>query len=142
MEEQNMEKRTKNWLIGGSLFSIIAGGIYVASNKEKRDQILGVISNTSNQTKHWINVINENRDTVVEQIRQSSDKISSVVESASEDIEKIMTTSQNMKTHVFDLLDAVQDSTNEFKGLKDKLQSDELIEAETSLTENEPDRIE
>lgn len=137
-----MEKRTKNWLIGGSLFSIIAGGIYVASNKEKRDQILGVISNTSNQTKHWINVINENRDTVVEQIRQSSDKISSVVESASEDIEKIMTTSQNMKTHVFDLLDAVQDSTNEFKGLKDKLQSDELIEAETSLTENEPDRIE
>jgi len=142
MEEQNMEKRTKNWLIGGSLFSIIAGGIYVASNKEKRDQILGVISNTSNQTKHWINVINENRDTVVEQIRQSSDKISSVVESASEDIEKIMTTSQNMKTHVFDLLDAVQDSTNEFKGLKDKLQSDELIKAETSLSDDEPERIE
>lgn len=137
-----MEKRTKKWVIVGSIVSFLAGGIYVASNKQKRDQVVGFVSNTSTQTKHWINVINENRDTVVEQIRQSSDKISSVVESASEDIEKLMTTSQNMKSHVYDLLAAIQDSTDELKGLKEKLQSDELIESETALTEDEPERIE
>lgn len=137
-----MEKRTKKWVIVGSIVSFFAGGIYLASNKQKRDQVVGFVSNTSNQTKHWINVINENRDKVVEQIRQSSDKISSVVESASEDIEKLMTTSQNMKSHVSDLLGAIQDSTEELKGLKEKLQSDELIESETALTEEEPERIE
>ncbi|WP_280770200.1 hypothetical protein [Salipaludibacillus daqingensis] len=137
-----MEKRTKQWVIGGSILSIIAGSIYVASNKEKRDQVVGFVNNTSNQTKHWVRVINENRDTVVDQIRQSSDKISSVVESASEDIEKLMATSQNMKTHVFDLLDALQDSTEELKGLKNKLQSENVLEVDSSSVENEPERIE
>ncbi len=142
MEERIMEKRTKQWVIGGSILSIIAGSIYVASNKEKRDQVVGFVNNTSNQTKHWVRVINENRDTVVDQIRQSSDKISSVVESASEDIEKLMATSQNMKTHVFDLLDALQDSTEELKGLKNKLQSENVLEVDSSSVENEPERIE
>jgi methyl-accepting chemotaxis protein len=137
-----METGTKKWIIGGSILSFFAGGIYLASNKEKRDHIVGFVSDTSNQAKHWITVINENRDTVVEQIRQSSDKISSVVEAASEDIEKLMDTTQNMKTHVVDLLVAIQDSTDELKGLKDKLHSEELIEAKTSLADDEPDRIE
>ncbi|WP_416148899.1 hypothetical protein ACM26V_21940 [Salipaludibacillus sp. HK11] len=137
-----MEQQTKKWIISGTVLSFLAGSIYVASNKDRRNQVVGFVSTTSNQTKHWIEVINENRDSVIEQIRQSSDKISSIVESASEDIEKLVTTSQNMKSHVYDLLGAVQDSTDELKGLKAKLQSDELVELDTSLNENEPERIE
>ncbi|PYZ92373.1 hypothetical protein CR194_16210 [Salipaludibacillus keqinensis] len=132
-----MENQTKKWAIGGSIVGVLAGTIYIASNNKARTGVVDFVSSTTNQTKHWVKVINENRDTVVDQIRSSGEKISAIVESASDDIEKLMESSQNMKAHVFDLLEAVQDSTNELKDLKNKLQQGEAVETEALPTPDE-----
>ncbi|SER84913.1 hypothetical protein [Salipaludibacillus aurantiacus] len=128
-----MEKQTKKWVISGSVLSVIAGSIFVASNKKTREGVTDFVSTASSQTKHWFQVINENRDTVVQQLRSSGDKISAIVDSASDDVEKLVETSKSLKAHVFDLLEAVQDSTEEIKGLKSKFEERETIEAETTM---------
>lgn len=110
---------TKQWLIGGSLIGLAAGSIFVASNKQARN----TVSEWAGTTKHWTNVISENREEVVNQLRQSSERIQTIVEDASKDVEQIMESSQSMKGHVFQLLDALQDSYDEIKTVKTKLES-------------------
>ncbi|RKL66163.1 hypothetical protein CR203_16530 [Salipaludibacillus neizhouensis] len=129
-----MSEQSKKWVIGGSIIGVLSGAIIIASNDKTRNGVTSFVSSTTLQTKHWITVINENRDTVVDQLRASSEKVSKVVEAASEDIQTIVDSSQNLKSHAYDLLNAIIDSKDELIELKEKLQTVEsLPEAEGNV---------
>ncbi|GEL08941.1 hypothetical protein [Salisediminibacterium halotolerans] len=113
---------TKQWVIGGSLIGLAAGSIFVASNKQARN----TVAEWAGTTKHWTNVISENREEVINQLRQSSERIQTIVEEASKDVEQIMESTQSMKGHIYQLLDAVQDSYDEVKTVKAKLESPQM----------------
>lgn len=123
-----MSKQTK-WVVGGSIIGVLSGVIVIASNPKTRNGVTSFVNSKTDQTKHWITIINENRDTVLDQLRNSGEKVSKVVEAASEDIQTIVDTSQNLKKHAYDLLNAIIDSKDEIIELKEKLQTVESVES-------------
>lgn len=123
-----MNKQTKKWVVGSSIIGALSGAIFLAANEKTRTGVTCFVSSATDQTKHWLTVINENRDTVTDQIRSSSEKVSTIVEAASEDIQKIVESSQSLKGHAFDLLSAIQDSKDEIKDLKIKLQTGQSVD--------------
>ncbi|ADI00263.1 hypothetical protein [Salisediminibacterium selenitireducens] len=110
---------SRKWIVAGAVAAAVAGGAYVASNPSARSKV----TDTVGTTKHWVQVINENRDDVVEQLSASAEKVQGIVESAVKDVEQITEGTQNMKGHLFDLLETVQDAMDELKVVKNKLET-------------------
>ncbi|WP_198154994.1 hypothetical protein [Salisediminibacterium beveridgei] len=109
----------KKWVVAGSVLTAVAGGAYVASNPKAREKVVHSVDTT----KHWVQVISNNRDDVVEQLSSSAEKVQAIVEAATKDFEQISESSQNMKGHLFDLLETVQDAFDEVKVVKNKLET-------------------
>ncbi len=129
-----MEKQTKQWLVRGSLLGFIAGSIFVASNKQARTKVITIANTTKTRTQHWIQVINDNRDSVMQQLQASKDNIMTIVDEASEDVETLMETSKNLKSHALNLVSSVQDSKEELLQLTAKLQAEkDMLEPSQEL---------
>ncbi|MCR6097349.1 hypothetical protein HXA31_02145 [Salipaludibacillus agaradhaerens] len=129
-----MEKQTKQWLVRGSLLGFIAGSIFVASNKQARTKVITLANTTKTRTQHWIQVINDNRDSVMQQLQASKDNIMTIVDEASEDVEALMETSKNLKSHALNLVSSVQDSKEELLQLTAKLQAEkDMLEPSQEL---------
>lgn len=109
----------KKWVIAGTALTAVAGGAFVASNPKAREKVVHSVETT----KHWVQVINDNRDDVVDQLSSSGEKVQAIVEAASKDFEQITESAQNMKGHLFDLLETVQDAFDEVKVVKNKLET-------------------
>ncbi|UTR13967.1 hypothetical protein MM221_15320 [Salipaludibacillus sp. LMS25] len=129
-----MEKQTKQWLVRGSLLGFIAGAIFVASNNRARTKVVTLASTTKSRTQHWIQVINDNRDSVLQQLQASKENIMTIVDEASDDVETLMETSKNLKSHALNLVSSVQHSKDELQQLTAKLQTEkEMLEPNQEL---------
>ena len=62
----------------------------------------------------------------MEQLRESSDRVQSIVEEAAKDVERMTESSRNIKRHVYNLFDVLQDSYGEIKVVKKKLESSSM----------------
>ncbi|UCZ54059.1 hypothetical protein LGQ02_04555 [Bacillus shivajii] len=129
------DQQAKKWVVRGLIAGTVAGVAYVAANKSTRSKVISSAECISNQTKHWITVLNENREPLVEKVRQSSEKITTVVENASDDVEKIVESSLHMKEHAKDLISALEETKNEFQSFASQMTQidSEQLENETAL---------
>ncbi|ADU29073.1 YtxH domain-containing protein [Evansella cellulosilytica] len=124
------EDKQGSWLRRGFLLGAVAGSIYILANKKTRSKVINGIGECTTKTKQWIEVIKENREEIVEQLRASSNTISSVVEDASDDIQQIVETTQHMKQHTSTLLGTLQDTKHEFQQLAANIKSKNTIDTQ------------
>ena len=132
MENQSSGKR---WIRKGFLIGAVAGTVYVFINKNSRSKVIGGVEGFTSKTKHFIKVIKENRQSVLEQLRTSGQKIQYVIEDASSDIEKLVETSKHMKDHTMAIVSALQETKQEFQEFTEKLEDNNR--ATTMLPERE-----
>ncbi|MBU9710341.1 hypothetical protein [Evansella tamaricis] len=112
--------KTGNWFKRTIIFGTLACSIYLVSNKRVRTKAVNGVKEFTDQTKNWYTVIKDNREQVLEQIKLSGDKLSRVVEDASEDVQRIVVATQHMKEHSQVLLQTLKETQSEFSQLKDK----------------------
>ncbi|MBU9722902.1 MULTISPECIES: YtxH domain-containing protein [Bacillaceae] len=118
MTEQNNKS---SWVKKTFILGAVAGSIYLISNKRARTKLSDNMYNIKNQSKQLYSVVKDNREQIIAQMKASGDKLSQVVEGASEDIKTIVETSQHMKDHTQVLLQTLKETQHEFSDLKDKL---------------------
>lgn len=133
-----MEKnhQTKKWLVRGIIVGAVAGAAIAASNKNVRVKVTDSVECFRNKTKHYVTLLNENRGPLVEKIRQSGDRITSVVEKASSDFENIVESTLHMKDHAKNLVHELEETKKEFQSF-----ASHLNEQGTDQLENERDLL-
>ncbi|MBM7095315.1 hypothetical protein JSY36_06060 [Bacillus sp. H-16] len=129
------KKTNKSWLYGGVATGLAAGLIFFATNRNARTKVTTTFETISRTTGEWVEFIKENRESFVEHIRVSADRVASIVEEASDDIQTIVETSQQLKEHTFDILGTIQEAKEEFEELSSRLRGSEGPEEMIQLEE-------
>lgn len=122
-----------NWFRNGILVGAAIGSIYIVSNKKTRTKLVDGVGNCTNKAKNWYAFIKENKKPFLEQMRATSNKIATIVEEASDDIQTLVETSQHMKEHTMSLVNALQETKEEFQTLTARLKNEETLDVEDVL---------
>ncbi|MDQ0253960.1 gas vesicle protein [Evansella vedderi] len=135
------EGKKTNWFRRGIVIGVAAGSIYVLANKKARTKIKDSVSGCTEKTKHWIQVIKENREPFMEQMKASSERIATIVEEATDDIQTLVETSQHMKSHTQELLKALQESKDEFQAITTKLKNEEKLDLDEVVPSSDDEQL-
>lgn len=135
------EVNQKQWLGRGLIMGALAGSIFLVSNRNARTKMTDCMGECRSKTNRWISVIKDNRESFLEQIKASGAKISTIIDNATEDIEKIMETSQHMKSHTKDLFETLQQTKEDFQNLTEKLKIEESDAAEETPKAKEEENL-
>ncbi|PYZ96885.1 hypothetical protein CR205_14505 [Alteribacter lacisalsi] len=127
----------KNWLYGGLITGVAAGLIYVAGNKKVRTKVTNTFESVTERTNEFLIFIRENREPFVDHIKASAERVAEIVEEASEDIQRIVETSQHLKEHTFDILGTIHEAKEEFEQLSSQLKHKTEREAERAVPDED-----
>ncbi|MFA9558622.1 hypothetical protein ACERII_15040 [Evansella sp. AB-rgal1] len=138
--DKTEKSNKKNWLRRGLVIGAFATSVYIFSNKKTRTKVVQCATDCKDKTKHWVEVIRDNREPFVDQLRNSGDKISRIVEDASDDIQNLVESTKQMKSHTLALLEALQETKDEFQSLATRLRID-AVEVQELLPSSEDEDL-
>lgn len=132
------ESSSKKWLKRGLVIGTVAGTVYAFANRKSRTKITETFDGGAAKVKQLIEVMQENREPFIEQLKTSGQKIQSIVENASDDIEKLITVSKHMKEHSQAIIAALQETKEEFEELAEGLEKETETTAQIEAPESAP----
>ncbi|QKS70578.1 hypothetical protein FLK61_27905 [Paenalkalicoccus suaedae] len=106
------------WIIGGTVAGIIGGAMYLSKNKGTSHE--GYVDPNQPQPKKVIQAFAENRETVVEKLRESGSRLSTIFDRASDDVKEMVQAGQKMRYHLDDVMDVLKDVNSEWKNFIDE----------------------
>lgn len=122
-----MEEVEKNTHLfrNGVLIGLAAGAIFLIANKTTRNKMTQCIEDCAAGTKRVIGTVKENREPFIDQLKGSVEKITTIVGEASEDIEKLVDSSRQIKGHTNEVLKTIQETKEEFQSITQQLKGKE-----------------
>ena len=124
MEE---EQKNNHWFRNGVLIGLVAGSIFLIANKKTRTKVTNCIGKCTTSTKRVIGTVKENREPFMDQLKTSAEKITTIVTDASEDIEKLLESSRQIKGHTSEIVKTIQETKGEFQSITNQLKGTEPI---------------
>lgn len=104
-------------IAGTTIAGLVAGAVTIAASPQARR----TASNSTAQVKQFVTYVQENREEFVEQLRNSGEEISRVVDRASEDVKQLRETSQNIMSHFEEVKKVLGNVNSEWKGMLEEV---------------------
>ncbi|MFC5713234.1 hypothetical protein ACFPU1_10590 [Thalassorhabdus alkalitolerans] len=122
MEPQ--EKKGKSGLqIGMALGGIIGIGLVVA-NKKTRENVFSATKQTVSTVNEATRFVSQNRDEIMQQLKNTSQRFSELMKKASEDLQYISDKALDLKETTVEFKEVTKESAQEIRELKSEVEKE------------------
>ncbi|MFB5663308.1 hypothetical protein [Alteribacillus sp. HJP-4] len=127
-----MEQKSKRGLQIGLAVSASATMLFLMSNRSTRNRIVGGTKKTAGTINEVSQFLSENREEIISQLRESSNRLSELLKSASADVEQISARAAHLKETTVHVKETTQQTARDIKNLKESEEGEESKQLESN----------
>ncbi|WP_078551536.1 YtxH domain-containing protein [Bacillus alkalicellulosilyticus] len=121
-EENKSNQSITKGIVAGSL---IGGALFIIANKKLRQKIMKEACQAKKTSVEFISFVKENRQELLNHIRNTSNQLSASVKKINEDIKVISASVKDLRETTIELRDTTVDALDTFKETKKEINSNE-----------------
>lgn len=119
-----MEKKECNSVCKGIIIGSAVAVAALLTYPKTRKKIVEGAEEMRHAAKGATSYIKENREELIEKIRDTSTQISDALKSVSQDVKQISESAQHIKTSSIEVIDAARDAVEDIKKIKEPKKED------------------